>query len=312
MTSPAVHGVRPGEVLAAIRQRAEGGGEEDGRRIVLLVEGGAMRGAYSIGGLIGLESLGFGAVFDEVYGGSAGALNAAYFLAGQAAYGSSVYYEDATDLRFINPLRLRKICDVDYLFDRILGAVKPLNVPAVLGGRSRLLVALAESASGRLFLQDASQSPVPLMTLLKASSAMPVLYQRTVAIGSRLCVDGCFPVAIPFHEALTRGATHILVLLTQPASFREPPPSALQRWLFARLYSRGSQPFAETFNRSPERSNAVREMVLGVSPSNTGAAIATFCPEAGSEALERTTTSPSRLRAGIEEMNQKVRAAFAA
>ena len=39
---------------------------------------------------MGLEELGMTVAFDEVYGASAGAVNAAYFLAGQAAYATSL------------------------------------------------------------------------------------------------------------------------------------------------------------------------------------------------------------------------------
>jgi predicted patatin/cPLA2 family phospholipase len=296
--------------LEVISRRAACGRVDDGHKLALVVEGGAMRGAYSLGGLIGLESLGFGTVFDEVYGSSAGAINAAYFVAGQATASASIYYRQAADRRFINPFRLLKICDIDYLFDHILAAVNPLDIEAVNAARSRLLVALADSRDARLFLLDACLSSTPLMTLLKASSALPVFYQRTVAVGDRLCVDGSFPVMIPIKEVLARGATHVMVLLTQPASFEEPQPQAIYRWLFARLCSRGSRRFAATLRRSVVRSNAVRRLVLGRSAEGSPAAFATFCPEEGPEAVDRTTIVPSRLKAALEEMTEKVQLAF--
>ncbi|HEY3683692.1 MAG TPA: patatin-like phospholipase family protein [Streptosporangiaceae bacterium] len=53
-------------------------------RVVLLVEGGSSRGAYSSGMTIAIEELGLLPSFDAVYGSSAGALNAAWLLCARA------------------------------------------------------------------------------------------------------------------------------------------------------------------------------------------------------------------------------------
>ena len=57
----------------------------------LVVQGGGMRGVYSMGALAALEEMGFGECFDHVAGSSAGALNGAYFITGQASYGVETY-----------------------------------------------------------------------------------------------------------------------------------------------------------------------------------------------------------------------------
>ena len=64
-----------------------------------------MRGVVSSGMVAGLEYLGLLPAFDVIYGTSAGAINGAYFVAGQAAYGTSIYYEDINNPQFMNPLR---------------------------------------------------------------------------------------------------------------------------------------------------------------------------------------------------------------
>ena len=53
-----------------------------------------MRGIVSAGMVTALEHLALRDVFDAVYGASAGAMNGAYFVAGQAAYGTTIYYEN--------------------------------------------------------------------------------------------------------------------------------------------------------------------------------------------------------------------------
>jgi len=73
-----------------------------------------MRGVVSAGALIAMERVSLTSVFDEVYGESAGAINACYFLAGKAAFGGRIYLEDLISSRFINPLRPGKILDMDF------------------------------------------------------------------------------------------------------------------------------------------------------------------------------------------------------
>lgn len=59
------------------------GGRSDGLKVGLVVEGGGMRGAVTGGMLMQLHDLGLKDLFDVVYGSSAGAINATYFLSGQ-------------------------------------------------------------------------------------------------------------------------------------------------------------------------------------------------------------------------------------
>src|SRR5438067_7948971 len=79
----------------------------DGNKIGLVVEGGGHRGVISAAMLCALYDRGFSHAFDAVYGCSSGAVNAAYFVAGQP----------------------RAV----YSFYRELGAPKPLKVVFAIG-----------------------------------------------------------------------------------------------------------------------------------------------------------------------------------
>ena len=62
-----------------------------------------------------------------MYGSSAGAINAAYFLAGQARLGTTIYYEDINNAQFIDllrPLRGRPIVDLGFLLDDVVDATE--------------------------------------------------------------------------------------------------------------------------------------------------------------------------------------------
>lgn len=63
--------------------KSKPGKRSDGFKVGLVVEGGGMRGAVTGGMLMQLHSIGMKDAFDVVYGSSAGAMNATYFLSDQ-------------------------------------------------------------------------------------------------------------------------------------------------------------------------------------------------------------------------------------
>jgi len=123
------------ELLVARAARGSRPPHNDGARIALAVEGGAMRGVISAGMVSALESFGLTDAFDAVYGSSAGAINAAYFLAGQATLGTRIYYEDINNTSFIRLGRAaagRPIVNLSYLLDDVARSRKRLDVARIL------------------------------------------------------------------------------------------------------------------------------------------------------------------------------------
>jgi predicted patatin/cPLA2 family phospholipase len=296
-----VFGINPASTIDLLKERARclnmGGVPRDGRKVALVVEGGAMRGVISCAALMALEELGLTDVFDEVYGASAGAVNAAYFLAGQAGYATTIYYQKINNTRFIGRLWSRQIINIDHLFDSIIAGDRPLRIDKVLSSRSRLFITIADAATGEVFLDLAQSNQTPLLTLLKASTAMPLFYNALVSINGRQCFDGGWinPLAIP--EAIQSGCTDLLVLLTRPASFRESCPTRLEQQVFDLWCARGNTQLMRAFCGTYERENAIRDMALGNCPLPNGVRIATICPDDSDPRIERLTRSAPLLKA---------------
>ncbi|KIY99322.1 hypothetical protein MNEG_8642 [Monoraphidium neglectum] len=133
-------------VLELLRRRlAEGsvpGRRRDGFKLGLAVEGGGMRGIVTGAMLIGL--LGFDArgAFDAVYGASAGAMNASYFLTGQKE-GLDIYTDHlATSDSFLSLQRYwmggdAPAMDLEFLLGEVMGSRTPLDWQAVIDRRAR-------------------------------------------------------------------------------------------------------------------------------------------------------------------------------
>jgi len=309
-----VRGVNASAAVAHIKERAARGqgpgSATDGRKLGLILEGGAMRGIISAGGVLALEELGMTGVFDEVYGASAGAVNASYFLAGQAAYGITIYYQDINNRHFISLGRLRKIVDIDYLFDTVIPERKPLRVKDVLASPSRLFVSITDAGTGEGLLVNAQNSEVPLLTLLKASTALPVLYNRPVKVAGRDCFDGGLTNPLPIQDAIDSGCTDLLVLLTRPAGYVEGAPRPFERWLFEKVCARGNTPLLGAFLNLHNRANAARDLALGRRRPAVPVNIATVCPDDEGPGIGRTTKRGDRLKAAAAESARRTLRAF--
>jgi len=296
-----VYGLNPTATIDLLKERAsclkQGREPSDGRKAGLIVEGGAMRGIISCAALMALEELGLTDVFDEVYGTSAGAVNAAYFLAGQAAYATSIYYQQINKTRILGRLWHRKIVDIDDLFDSIIAGTRPLRIEKVLASRSKLFITIADASTGEAFLGLAQSSETPLLTLLKASTAMPLLYNGVVTVNGRDCFDGGWINPVPIVDAIESGCTDLLVFLTRPASFRQTSPSRIEQHFFDLRCARGNSDLMRVYSNMHSRENEIRDIVLGRQPLPDGINITTICPEETDPKIERLTRDPALLKA---------------
>jgi predicted patatin/cPLA2 family phospholipase len=295
-----VHGINPANIIGLLKERAEliqrGIKPSDDRKVGLVVEGGAMRGVISCAALQGLEELGMTQVFDEVYAASAGAVNAAYFLAGQAGYATTIYYQKVNTTRFIRRMWHRQVVDLDELFESIVGRERPLQVQRVLVSRSQFFIVVGDAITGESFLAHAQSSAVPVLTLLKASSAMPLLYNALVDVEGRQCFDGGLINPLPIMDAIENGCTDLLVLLTRPASYRECIPSGLEQRLFNLRCAKGNAELMDVYRNAPMRANTLRDIALGKEGGQSGINIATICPGEADPMVERTTRNAALLK----------------
>lgn len=195
----------------------------------LVVQGGGMRGTYSMAALMALEEGGLGGAFDHVVGSSAGAINGAYLLAEQATLAVTVYLDDISNKKFVDFFRLQKIVDIDYLVDGVLKKHKALNIKKVMGSFSTLHIVLTDYLTGEPTTVTNRDNKLDLMEAIRATAAMPILYNKVVQVNGRGYVDGGVTDGVPLLRAIELGCTDILVVLTRDPSFRRQRPNFLLR-----------------------------------------------------------------------------------
>lgn len=208
------------------------GHRSDGLKIGLAIESGAMSGVVSAGMLAALEYIGLLPAFDVVYGSSAGAINGAYFIAGQAASGAALYYENINNSRFLNPLRLlfgAPPISLNFLFERAMVRGKPLNWRKVVQSPIELVPVGTSVKTGQTVLLRGAQSKESLFLRLKASAQFPFPASSPIRVAEEEFFEGGLTAPIPVTPALEEGCTHILALVTRPVGARRAMDGLLDR-----------------------------------------------------------------------------------
>jgi predicted patatin/cPLA2 family phospholipase len=293
-----LHGTNPAAVIELVKSRAgySKPPTPNDRKLALLVEGGGMRGVCSAGGLVALDAMGFRNVFDQIYATSAGAMNVAYMLADQAVFGIQIYYKEINNKRFINFWRLSKVVDIDYIFDRVVKEIRPLDTARVLAAPSEFYVSVVDRNSAENIVLKTADFPQDVLALLKATTALPVVYNRSIQVGSSSFFDGGLRSPVPLHAAIQRGCTDLLVFLTSPPSYKSERTGWWERQLFASVCSRGNSSLQRAFEESDKEGSTCRNICLGREALAKRINIATFCPAETDRLVGRLTTDGNRLK----------------
>jgi predicted patatin/cPLA2 family phospholipase len=206
----------------------------DGRRIALAIEGGGMRGVISAGMVAALEQLGLRDSFDCVYGCSAGAVSAAYFVAGQARYGTTIFYDNINNRKFIDLRRLlwrRPVLSLEFLLDHVCVREKPLAFGAVLSSDVPLFVVSSSVTRKKSVVLKDFVDGASLLSALRGSARMPFFAGPPVEHAGDRLLDASIYQYIPFSSAVNDGATDVVVLLSRPAGVLRGKPGLMEHLL---------------------------------------------------------------------------------
>jgi predicted patatin/cPLA2 family phospholipase len=199
-------------------------------RHALVVEGGAMRGIFSAGVLDAWIEAGH-YPFDAAYGVSAGASNVSAYLAGMKGRNYKVYTDYMRRKPFVRPLRFLlggHYMELDWLWE-ITRAEVPLDEDTILASPVDHRIVVTRSDTGEAeYLFPAKND---FIELLKASSAVPVLYRSYPEIRGHRYSDGGIADPIPAERAWRDGARLITVLRSRPHGYRmeRKRPSSIAR-----------------------------------------------------------------------------------
>lgn len=203
-------------------------------QIGLVLEGGGMRGLYTVGVLDAFMERGVRP--DYIIGVSAGAGNGISFVSGQKGRGYRVDMNYLRDKRYIslsNFLRTKSIFGMDFVFSDIPSKYDPLNYPAFLANPCAFVTGVTNVTTAKAEYYGKQPTMAEQGLLLRASAAIPV-FSPIVEFRGHRYLDGGTADPIPVRKALADGCDRVVVVLTQHREYVKPP--AGQAFLYRRAF----------------------------------------------------------------------------
>ncbi len=295
-------------VIQTILRRRDAGsrpGERaDGRRVALVIEGGGMRGVVSAGMAAAIEQLGLHDAFDEVHGASAGAFNAAFLLAGQAAYLATLYQHGFGDPGFVSVVRALRggpALDMDHVVNRVWTEQRPLRFSSILSSAITLHCTATDADRASIVDLTGLRTENEIRCALRASARLPWLAGGPVRFCGMRLLDATLAEAIPVHKA-SFTATDLLVLQTRPQGVHHAPMSALIARLTDRYLAGINPALVELRRTRSARYDALTsELAAQSADPDRVPAVCVIRPPAGSVLVGQLESRTSVLRTGASE-----------
>lgn len=190
----------------------------------LVLEGGALRGTYSVGVMDALmeEDVNLHCTI----GVSAGALNGISYVSGQigrSARSPLRFRHDPRYFGFGAFLRNRSPFGFDFMFGELSRTLDPLDTERFMSPERRFVAVATNCRTGKAEYFEKGLCP-DIMLATRASSTMPYI-SRMVDMEGIPYLDGGCACKIPLEWALENGFSNIVVIKTRPDDYRRNPSS---------------------------------------------------------------------------------------
>lgn len=186
----------------------------------LVLEGGALRGTYSVGVMDALMEADIN--LQCTIGVSAGALNGISYVSGQmgrSARSPLTYRHDSRYFGFGAYLRNSSPFGFDFMFGELTYKLDPLDIKRFMDPARRFVAVATNCRTGQPEYFEKGESLEDIFIATRASSTMPYI-SKMVDIKGTPYLDGGCSMKIPFQWALDAGFENIVVIKTHPNSYR--------------------------------------------------------------------------------------------
>lgn len=130
-----------------------------------------------------------------------------------------IYMDHSLRPAFMNPARFLRgghLLDLDWLWEVTIREMR-LDLKRIYGRGKPFFVVMTDVRTGRAVYRETG--PGDLEAVLKASSALPVLYRGFPRIDGRAMADGGLTDAVPAAEAIRRGARRLVVIRSRTRDY---------------------------------------------------------------------------------------------
>lgn len=190
----------------------------------LVLEGGGFRGIYTSGVLDYFMEQGL--YLPQVYGISAGALNALGYAAKQPGRTAQINFRFCHDKRYIsvhNMIKYRCAFNLEFIFDTIPERYIPFDYSTFFSSPVQIHVGATNLLTGRCDFFGKDQMDKKLFPA-RASAALP-LFSYIFYLNGVPDLDGGIACPIPIARSVRDGNKKHVIILTRNASFVRKPTS---------------------------------------------------------------------------------------
>ena len=191
------------------------------KRTGLVLEGGGMRGIFTVGVLDCFMD--HGVRFPYTVGVSAGASNGISYISGQRGRSRFSNIDLLKHYNYIgwrHFLRGRGYIDLDYIFYVYPERYYPFDYDAFFKAPERFEMVVSNCLTGQAEYLEEKRDRDRLLAVCKASCTLTLLCPITYMDGVS-SVDGCVCDAIPVRHALEQGCDRLVLVLTRNKGYRK-------------------------------------------------------------------------------------------
>lgn len=205
-------------------------------RTSLILEGGGMRGIFTIGVLDNFMDRGIR--FPYIIGVSAGACNALSYMSnqrGRAKFSNIDMMEKYNYIGIGKLLTKGNIMDFDLLFHKLPEEIYPYDYDALSRSTERLEVVTTNCLTGQANYFEEKNDPKRVIDIVKASSSLPFVCPIAYVDGIPMA-DGGIADSIPVERAMSQGFTQPVIVLTRNKGYRKPAKGTKVPFFMYRKY----------------------------------------------------------------------------
>ena len=202
----------------------------------LILEGGGMRGIFTIGVLDNLMDRGIR--FPYIIGVSAGACNGLSYMShqrGRAKYADIDLLKEYNYIGMKYLLTKGNIMDFDLLFHKFPEEINPYDYDKLASSPERYEMVTTSCITGKACYFEEKKNPKRVIDIVKASSSLPFVCPITYVDGEPM-LDGGISDSIPLERAMSLGYDNNLVILTRNHGYRKPQKASKVPFFFYRKY----------------------------------------------------------------------------
>jgi predicted patatin/cPLA2 family phospholipase len=225
----------------------------------LVLEGGGLRSLYTSGVLdVFMEN---NIDFSCVLGVSAGALNAANYIANHIGRSARINIMHSNDTNYfgIRQFLLKgSVFNFDYLFFEPIKNLYPYSEDRIHNPKKRFLIGVTNCETGEAVYFEKNNYD-DMVLALQASSSMQILC-KTVIVDGITCLDGAIADPISVNKAFSEGYDKVVVILTNHFGYRNKERPMYVRFLYKVYYSKYPKLIAKLNNESFQYNSLIDEI----------------------------------------------------